>query len=748
LSDTCADSLDIVLKSSRNLISSNYIKFSEESILDIDWKENDLYHRYSLYHGIYLGHAGDNTIRGNTIINASGSGIHTYHNHTTNNLIDSNTIEVCYNNNYKILSPKINEVYADERTIDELRHGIIISYYNNPSTVFGNEIKNNMLISNRSQPTIRTSYKSPETLNDNILVIHQNILNTNSFEHNIHNTSLETCQPNTIEDYEHRYSRRYLSEDVDLVHISQTGELLIVLKTNGTILKVKDNDGFDQNMFKLINTDGIYSSLPGFENLIGSQNFCSKITALAYIEDNDTMYTLIGFEDGRLLKVRETGGTGTNMYAIRESEVGFESLPEYNYYVGSHKFMNGIVNITHINGYTFTSFSDGKILKVSGSGGKGTNVFAVNETIDGFTKAIGYDYYSGHAKFLGEIVEIKNIYDKTFFCFNNGKILKIQGNNGTGGSGSNMFAVNETTDGFSKVHPFNYYVGHAKFTGNVSNICNDGNQTIFSFYNGKNLKIKGFNGTGGSGSNMFAVTETATGFTNIPGYPYFDGQITLNVFVTTSCYNGDSWFFGFNDGRLLKVNGLGIENSVLFWNQIGEAYFLSRITDIKIVNDYLFVSLMDGKIAKLDKSSAGNRMFNLAVTLKNINNISQYTKRIHGYQDLEIKELNCGGGNLKVKGQEKTYSLNNELLDIIIYPNPAQNILFMNINFLVDSYFTIEIFDITGEKISIILDNLYYSKGSYHLSWQMKDFSLSNGIYIIQCRINETVIRRKIIVNN
>ena len=124
---------------------------------------------------------------------------------------------------------------------------------------------------------------------------------------------------------------------------------------------------------------------------------------------------------GNLLKINRTGGTESRMFnVIEKSNGGFKNYNEDDtvYMVGSHKFDSPIRYIKHIHGLTFLCFENGKILKINGSGGAGDNLFKIIETQSGFNTLPGYTHYSGHDKFLGRITNISNIkYDNEYRTF-------------------------------------------------------------------------------------------------------------------------------------------------------------------------------------------------------------------------------------------------------------------------------------------------------------------------------------------
>ncbi|MEY4875409.1 MAG: hypothetical protein RL708_558, partial [Bacteroidota bacterium] len=249
---------------------------------------------------------------------------------------------------------------------------------------------------------------------------------------------------------------------------------------------------------------------------------------------------------GTLIKIRNTGGTGHNMFALSpDGSIDYSTVSGYNYFYGSQIFSSFIVDVIHVGNETMIALSDGKILKVSGTGGSGHNMLAVNESASDFTSVTGYNYRIGDAKFNSGISCLKYINGYTFIGLRDGKLLKV---NGTGGSGHNMFAVTESNSDFSTVAGYNYRVGDAKFNDYVKGMIYILGYTFIWFNNGKMLKI---NGTGGSGHNMFAVTESISDFSGIAGYNYYIGVASFLGSVQSVNFVGGYLFIGFVKGKML-----------------------------------------------------------------------------------------------------------------------------------------------------------------------------------------------------
>lgn len=390
-------------------------------------------------------------------------------------------------------------------------------------------------------------------------------------------------------------------------------EMLIAL--GSTLLKIAGTGGTGQNMFALQYASGTYTSLPGWPYLLGSQNFPSTIADVLYVNGQ----TLVGLTDGRLVKVNGTGGTGQNMFAINVHSSGFAGVPGYPYYIGSHRFNSGIVDLASPWGSeTLISFANGKVLKVSGTGGSGFNLMAITETSSGFDPVPGYPYYLGDIRFQSAVLDMTPIGSQLLFSLASGKFLKTQW---TGGTGHNMLAVTETSSGFNGLSGYPYYVGDAKFSAAASDVTVIGGVTFLSLANGKVLKIS--NG-GGTGHNMFAVTETSSGFNGLSGYPYYLGDTKFSAAVTDVIDVSGVTLLGLANGKLLKVNGTGGTGHNMFAvNEtpngfvglggypyyVGSSAYGSAVADLANVGGLVFVSLQNGKMFKA--KNAGGSGYNL-----------------------------------------------------------------------------------------------------------------------------------------
>ena len=265
--------------------------------------------------------------------------------------------------------------------------------------------------------------------------------------------------------------------------------------------------------------------------------------------------TIIGLADGRILKVSGTGGLGHNMFGVVETSdgCGFAGLPGFHSYLGSHQFSDPVVDITPVGSQTFVSLGSGDMLKIDGAGGNGCNLFAVQQAACGFVSLPGFHYLIGSQSFDHPVSAVRGIGSETLVGLSDGSMLKIQG---TGGGGCNMFAAQKTACGYASLPNFDYLVGSQAFAsrGPVVDITQVGAQTLVSLRSGDVLKV---NGTGGGGCNMFAVQTSTCGFISLAGFNYLAGSEQFDDAVTAVRQIGTQLFFGLDNGKLLKLSSAG-----------------------------------------------------------------------------------------------------------------------------------------------------------------------------------------------
>jgi hypothetical protein len=153
-----------------------------------------------------------------------------------------------------------------------------------------------------------------------------------------------------------------------------------------------------------------------------------------FIATADTV-TFVVLNDGRVLKIAGTGGTGTNMFNVN-------SAPQYHAYVLGTQAFNGVVScLAQVGGSTLIGFCDGRLLKVKGTGGSGSNMFAVTDNGPGkeFGGVAGFHHYEGGQVFPAGVAGVYPIPEGIFLALIGGRLLKVKG---AGGTGMNMLNIN------------------------------------------------------------------------------------------------------------------------------------------------------------------------------------------------------------------------------------------------------------------------------------------------------------------
>jgi len=344
-----------------------------------------------------------------------------------------------------------------------------------------------------------------------------------------------------------------------IVDIIYDGHNTVIAFTDGKVLKVSGTGGTGFSMFNLIESLTEFGFNPNYGiYLIGDAKFNYRISCMKYIYDGNKYYLFIGTIDGKLLKINGTGGSGHNMFAVNESTYQYTNVNQnqYSYYFGDAWFLGQVVGMEYIEGFTFIWFNNHKVLKINGTGGSGHNMFDVTETPPDFS---GGNYYIGDTWFLGKINVMRYLNGNLFIGFDNGKILQVSG---TGGSGHNMFALNESNADFSTVQGYNYYIGDQNFpNASVEDIeYFQGYIMVALKYNSFGLVVK-INGYGGTGQNMFAISlqnsNNSIIVSSVQGYNHYAGEASVISGATGLNLINNFLFVEFANGLLLKVNNVG-----------------------------------------------------------------------------------------------------------------------------------------------------------------------------------------------
>ena len=92
--------------------------------------------------------------------------------------------------------------------------------------------------------------------------------------------------------------------------------------------------------------------------------------------------------------------------------------------------------------------------------------------------------------------------------------------------------------------------------------------------------------------------------------------------------------------------------------------------------------------------------------------------------------------------------LSNTLSDAInltVYPIPFTDIAIIHYKLNQQTRMKIEIYNILGEKIKILLDE-NQSSGSYEMELKAADVNYINGVYYIKVMVDETMMMKKVIL--
>lgn len=275
-----------------------------------------------------------------------------------------------------------------------------------------------------------------------------------------------------------------------IANVTDYGQMLISFD-DGRMLKIAGTGGSGLNLFAIKDNGTSYSGLPGYQYYIGDQSLGSGVTAVA--GGGSGIAVFVATANGKVLKVNGLGGTGHNMFAVTPTSGGYNPVSGYNYYAGDQKFYAPVTQVFGTQSETILALADGRMLKVNGTGGTGHNMFAVYESLTSFAGVPGYNYYVGDQKLSTHATAMAFINGNLLIGFADGKMLKV---NGTGGTGHNMFAVQETANGFTTLSGYNYLVGSTNLGSPITEIVNAGSYAWIGVGNGKLLKVNGNGGNG------------------------------------------------------------------------------------------------------------------------------------------------------------------------------------------------------------------------------------------------------------
>src|SRR5438874_2305891 len=91
------------------------------------------------------------------------------------------------------------------------------------------------------------------------------------------------------------------------------------------------------------------------------------------------MSLFFGLNDGRAVKINGVGNSGANMFALDDHGPGQDFTQHGNdgTLAGSQVFKQPVTCVAQGEGCTLLGFADGRVLKVKGIGGDKANMFAL-----------------------------------------------------------------------------------------------------------------------------------------------------------------------------------------------------------------------------------------------------------------------------------------------------------------------------------------------------------------------------------
>ena len=300
--------------------------------------------------------------------------------------------------------------------------------------------------------------------------------------------------------------------------------------------------------------------------------------------------TLVATKDGRVLKSTSEPGPANNMFAITPVKDGYDQIASqsllnpFSNLIGSHKFKRKLSAMFYFSGCLFICFAKGGILKINGIGGGGKNCFAVIEnSTSNIIGSSGYNYFEGYQHMTGEVIEVTLADSVMFISTDDERMMKI---NGPGGGGQNMFAIqSQTNSGYISHSGFNYLLGSARFADEVEFGIyvrdREIDSTMFSFRDGRVLKVSAL---GGTGQNMFNVVEVGKGFlTSDPNSSiWLEGSDDLDkgkVVVKCFSYGQGELFSLLDNDRIMKHINLAGTGQGLYNTEINNGSGVPQILD-------------------------------------------------------------------------------------------------------------------------------------------------------------------------
>jgi hypothetical protein len=408
-----------------------------------------------------------------------------------------------------------------------------------------------------------------------------------------------------------------------------------------------------------------------------------------YPIDNNYMYVSTPHQ---LFKIANTGGSGENMFNIEKNGTLYQTFSGPTYMIGYQDF-SGYTNTIGTNApkitdvdyivynnsaYTFISFDDGSMVKLSGTGGTNDDMFCITKNHGtGSTNNVcqygpfcadqnNCGYFLGTQQFNHGITQVEFLQDvgALMVFLDNGEVLRVGGptsypndcngcavlSPGVGGGGANMFGIHELTCGtfaFESCHKSacgdltcnstdnTYYQGDMFFRSAVTCFYREpGSKVVVGLESGKIFKIPDV----GTGDHCFYANET----NDSPNHPFPNLDNNGNygtewcgesgssancgggaLIHTVPLPSGQYLLFFDNNQYMVAHNGLGSSGDNFINGYVDyQSSYPSNLSCYFNEGVYTYLGFEDGTIRKLNwGTEIGNTYFGSRVTdLKKINN--------------------------------------------------------------------------------------------------------------------------------
>jgi hypothetical protein len=512
--------------------------------------------------------------------------------------------------------------------------------------------------------------------------------------------------------------------------LDQQGNPLIFVSTRDYLFKCSKPGGTGSNMFELYGTgpNNIFSTngtsiigYEAFENILTTLHYGASITDVNYYNN----YLYVSLSDGYMFKC-DPSGTGKDFLNLTPEGQPIASSYEKGYQdFSSLFFFPAYVTTTLVDPVTnrfFIGLSNGKVFQALDVG-SGQNMLAIDPNNWSLSLS-GYNYLIGSEDYGSYITVLKSI-GGHYFVGSDEKLTKNEL-----GTGQNMFVGHE--------------IGSQIFQNEVVFLESLGDALIVGLADKKTLLIQG---TGGTGSNMFAVNENSNSFTNYSGYSYYIGDQQFSGQLT-AVYNDQNTFSGsaitvlcFDDGTVVKTN-CGSGNNFSVGHVIGSSNFGMSVSDFKKIQGDYFIGFSNGRMLKLNSlGGSGQNMWGLSDDGCMLNLCGNYT--LDGCQD--FTDI---GARSMIKAPPSSSSNNSPVKDpplrMKIIPNPNNgsfNLLLPDIGVLPYGY-ELEILQMTGEGV-------YSEKGTINPNGiPLNLVGLRSSIYMVKVTCNNHTYYDKLIINN